>query len=177
MKREEKNQVIDGLTKYINDTTHLYITDTLGLNAEDTSLLRRICFKKNVKLIVAKNTFLKKAIEKSNKDLSQLNDALAGPTSIMLSDVGNIPAKLIKDFRIGDKEKPILKAAFVENEFYFGDNEIENLVAIKSKEELIADVIGLLQSPINNVVSAIQSGGYILAGILETLEERDGENN
>ena len=176
MKREEKNQVIDSLTNYINEAPHLYITDTLGLNASDASSLRRACFQADIKLIVAKNTFLKKAIEKSHKDLSQLNDVLSGPTSIMLSNTGNAPAKLIKDFRKKAEDKPILKAAYVEDGFYFGNQELENLVAVKSKEELIADVIGLLQTPARNVISALQSGGNTLTGILKTLEKKE-ENN
>ncbi len=172
MTREEKSQVIDNLTKEINDANHLYVTDTLGLDASETSRLRGECFKKDVKLIVAKNTLIKKAIEKSDKDLSELFDILKGTTSLMISEVGNIPAKLIKDFREKDDEKPLLKGAYVEDDFYFGDDQIDNLAAIKSKEELVADIIGLLQAPAVNLLSALQSGGNTLTGVLKTLEEK-----
>ena len=173
MTREEKNQVIDKLTDQINSSTHIYITDTLGLNAGDTVDLRKECFKNEIELVVAKNTLLKKAIEKSDKDLSELFEALTGTTSVMFSEVGNTPAKLIKDFR--DKrnfEKPLLKGAYVEEGFYLGDDQVEALASIKSKNELIADVISLLQAPAVNVLSALQSGGNTLTGIIETLEKK-----
>lgn len=174
MTREEKNQVIDILTDKINNASHIYVTNSLGLNAGDTVNLRKECYKNNIELLVAKNTLLKKAIEKSDKDLSELFEALSGPTSIMFSEVGNKPAKLIKEFREKNNlEMPILKGAFVEEGFYIGDDQIDTLVSIKSKEELIADVIGLLQSPVVNVLSALQSGGSTLAGILKTLEEKE----
>jgi len=173
MTREEKNQVIDILTDKINNASHIYVTNSLGLGAADTVSLRKECYKNDIELLVAKNTLLKKAIEKSDKDLSELFEALTGPTSIMFSEVGNKPAKLIKDFRKKNKlEKPLLKGAYVEDGFYFGDDQIDALASIKSKEELIADVIGLLQSPVVNVLSALQSGGNTLTGILKTLEEK-----
>jgi large subunit ribosomal protein L10 len=174
MTREEKNQVIDVLAEKINNTSHIYVTDTLGLNAGDTVDLRKECFKNEIELVVAKNTLLKKAIEKSDKDLSGLFEALTGPTSIMLSEVGNKPAKLIKDFRKKkDIEKPVLKGAYVEEDFYLGNEQIDALASIKSKTELIADVVALLQAPAVNVLSALQSGGNTLAGILKTLEEKE----
>lgn len=174
MTREEKNQVIDILTDKINNSTHMYITNTLGLNASDTVALRRECFKNDIELVVAKNTLLKKAIEKSDKDLSELFETLTGPSSIMFSETGNKPAKLIKDFRKkNDLEKPILKGAFVEEEVYIGNDQVETLASIKSKDELIGDVIGLLQAPVVNVISALQSGGNTLSGILKTLEEKE----
>lgn len=172
MTREEKSQVIDNLTKEINNSNHLYITDTLGLNAANTNRLRGECYKKDVKLIVAKNTLIKKALEKSDKDLSELFNVLDGTTSLMFSEVGNVPAKLIKDFRGKDDEKPLIKGAYVEEDFYFGDDQIDNLVAIKSKNELIADVISLLQAPAINLLSALQSGGNTITGVLETLEKK-----
>ena len=173
MTREEKSRVIDKLTEQINNSSHMYITDTLGLNAGDTVTLRKECYKNKVELVIAKNTLLKKAIEKSDKDLSELFEALTGPTSVMFTDTGNKPAKLINDFRKKNNlEKPILKGAYVEEGFYFGDNQVDVLASIKSKDELIADVIGLLQAPVVNVLSAIQSGGNTLAGILKTLEEK-----
>jgi large subunit ribosomal protein L10 len=173
MTREEKNQVIDLLTKKINNATHIYVTNSLGLNAGQTVKLRKECYNNDIELVVAKNTLLKKAIEKSDKDLSELFEALSGSSSVMFSEVGNKPAKLIQDFRKKNNlEKPILKGAYVEEGFYIGDNHLETLVSIKSKEELIADLIGMLQSPIMNVVSALQTGGNTLTGILKTLEER-----
>ncbi|NOZ33959.1 MAG: 50S ribosomal protein L10 [Chlorobi bacterium] len=174
MTREEKNQVIDVLTDKINNATHIYITNSLGLNASDTVNLRKECYKNDIELVVAKNTLLQKAIEKSDKDLSELFEALKGQTSVMLSEVGNKPAKLIKEFRKKNKiEKLFLKGAFVEEGFYLGDDQIDILVSIKSKEELIADVIGLLQSPVQSVLSALQSGGNTLTGVLKTLEEKN----
>lgn len=174
MTREEKNQVIDVLTDKINNASHIYFTDSLGLNAGDTVNLRKECYKNEIELVVAKNTLLKKAIEKSDKDLSELFEALTGQTSVMFSETGNKPAKLIQSFRKKNNlEKPYLKGAFVEEGFYFGDNQVDALVSIKSKDELIADVIGMLQSPVQNVLSALQSGGNTLSGVLKTLEEKE----
>jgi len=173
MTREEKNQVIDVLADQINNATHIYITDTLGLNAGDTVELRKECYRNEIELVVAKNTLLKKAIEKSDKDLSGLFEALVGPTSIMFSEVGNKPAKLIKDFRKKKNiERPFLKGAFVEEDIYIGNDQVDALASIKSKNELIADVVALLQAPTVNVLSALQSGGNTLSGILKTLEEK-----
>lgn len=171
MKREDKSKVIASLAEQINSSSHFYIADIAGLNAAETTNLRRECFKSDIKLVVAKNTLFQKAIEASEKEISGLDEVLAGPTSIMFTEVGNAPAKLIKQFR-KDSEKPILKAAFVEEEVYIGDDQLEALSSIKSKNELIADVIGLLQSPIKNVLGALQSGGNTLTGILKTLEEK-----
>lgn len=171
MTREEKTQKIEELTQELNEASTLYITDVSELNAEATSKLRRACFKKEVRLSVVKNKLLKKAMERSDKELDELVDTLAGPTAVMFSDTGNVPAKVIKDFR-KDSEKPILKGAYVEEMVYLGDDQIEALTKIKSKDELIADVIALLQSPAKNVVSALQSGGNILTGVLETLSEK-----
>lgn len=171
MTRAEKQKVIDSLTKEVQEASHVYITDTLGLDAATTSNLRRECFKNDIKLIVAKNTLLRKSFENSGKDLSGLFEVLAGPSAIMLSETGNKPAKLIKEFR-KNNEKPILKGAYVEEDFYIGEDQLESLVAIKSKNELIADVIGLLQSPAKNVISALQSAGNTLTGVLKTLEEK-----
>jgi large subunit ribosomal protein L10 len=171
MTREEKTQKIEELTQELNEASTLYITDVSELNAEATSKLRRACFKKEVRLSVVKNKLLKKAMERSEKELDELVDTLAGPTAVMFSDTGNVPAKVIKDFR-KDSEKPILKGAYVEEMVYLGDDQIEALTKIKSKDELIADVVALLQSPAKNVVSALQSGGNILTGVLETLSEK-----
>lgn len=171
MTREEKSQVIEELTGKLSDNNIIYLTDISGLNAADTSDLRRACFKANVKLAVVKNTLLAKAMEKSEKDFENLSEALKGNTSIMFSETGNAPAKVIKAFRKGS-DKILLKGAYVEEAVYVGDNQLEALVNIKSKEELIGEVITILQSPAKNVVSALQSGGGKLAGILKTLSEK-----
>ncbi len=172
MTREEKNAIIDQLTEQINTYGHLYIADISTLNAGDTGDLRRKCFEKEIKLIVVKNTLLKKALEKAEKDYSPLFDVLKDPSSIMLSDTANLPAKLIMDFR-KEHEKPVLKAAYVEESVYIGDEQLETLASLKSKEELIGDVILLLQSPMKNVMSALQSGNNILTGVLKTLSEKE----
>lgn len=174
MRREDKNVIIDQLSEQINQYPHFYLTDTSTLNAADTSNLRRKCFEKEVKLVVVKNTLLKKALEKCEKaDFSPLFDSLVGSTSVMFAEVGNVPAKLIKEFR-KTKEKPVLKAAFVEESFYVGDNQINALASLKSKNELIADVIALLQSPAKKVISQLQSAPNTLAGVVKTLSEREG---
>jgi large subunit ribosomal protein L10 len=171
MKREDKNQIIDNLTEQVNKASHLYLTDTSGLNAEQTGKLRRTCFKENVTLVVAKNKLLQKAFEKSDKKLDGLFPVLKGSTAVMFAETGNVPAKLIKEFR-KKNEKPVLKGAFVEEDFYIGDNQIENLISIKSRNELIADVIMLLQSPVKNVISSLQSGQNTIHGVLETLSKK-----
>ncbi|MBN2261457.1 MAG: 50S ribosomal protein L10 [Prolixibacteraceae bacterium] len=174
MKKSEKQAIIDNLVQEINSYNHFYVTNIEALNAEMTSNLRRACFQKDIKLIVVKNTLLKKALEASEKNAEELYDVLKGNTSLMFSNTGNVPAKLIKDFRSKNKklEKPALKAAYVEESVYVGENQLEALVNIKSKEELIGDVIALLQSPAKNVVSALQSGGQTIVGVLKTLSEK-----
>jgi len=172
MKREDKNAVIEQLTEEINGAKHFYLADIGGLNAGNTSNLRRICFKEDVKLIVVKNKLLRKALEKANGDFEELYPVLAGPTSMMICETANKPAKMIKDFRKGG-EKPLLKGAFVEECVYVGDDQLEVLIAVKSKEELVGDLVALLQSPIRNVMSSLNSGKHILAGVVKTLSERE----
>ncbi|MGB0527271.1 MAG: 50S ribosomal protein L10 [Flavobacteriaceae bacterium] len=171
MTREEKAQVVENLTAVLEGTSTVYITDISGLDAGTTADLRRACFKANVKMSVVKNTLLEKAMEASDKDFGELTTILKGNSSMMISDIGNAPAKLIKDFR-KKADRPILKGAFIEEAIYIGDENLEALVSIKSKEELIADVIALLQSPAKNVVSGLKSGGSKLSGILKTLSEK-----
>jgi large subunit ribosomal protein L10 len=171
MTREEKSQVIQDLTGKLTDNPVIYLADISGLNASDTSNLRRACFKANVKLAVVKNTLLAKAMDSSDKDFGDLPNVLKGNTSLMMADTGNAPAKVIKAFR-KKNEKPILKGAYVEQAVYVGDDQLDNLVNIKSKEEVIGDIIGLLQSPAKNVISALQSGGGKIHGILQTLSEK-----
>ena len=173
MTREEKSQVIEELTVELANNANIYITDISGLNAGTTSDLRRACFKANVKMAVVKNTLLEKAMEASDKEFGELPSVLKGNTSVMYSETGNVPAKLIKNFR-KKSEKPLLKGAFIEEAVYIGDDQLDMLVDIKSKEELLGDIIGLLQSPAKNVVSALKSSGDKLAGIIKTLSEKEG---
>lgn len=173
MTREEKSQVIEELTAELANNANIYLADISGLNAGTTSDLRRACFKANVKLAVVKNTLLEKAMEASERDFGDLPSVLKGNTSVMYSETGNVPAKLIKTFR-KKSEKPLLKGAFIEECVYIGDNQLDMLVDIKSKEELIGEIVGLLQSPAKNVVSALKSSGGKLAGILKTLSEKEG---
>jgi large subunit ribosomal protein L10 len=171
MTREEKSQVIDDLTTQLTEGSIIYLADISGLNAQTTSNLRRACFKANIKLEVVKNTLLSKAMEKSDKEFGELPETLKGNTSMMISETGNAPAKVIKEFR-KKSDRPILKGAYIEEAIYVGDDQLDSLVNIKSKEELIGDIIGLLQSPAKNVISALQSGGNILSGIVKTLSEK-----
>jgi len=175
MKRSEKQAIIDNLVQEINSYNHFYLTDIAGLDSEATSNLRRTCFQKDVKLVVVKNTLLKRALDASEKSAEELYVALKGNTTLMFTNTGNAPAKLIKDFRKKNKalEKPIFKAAYVEESIYVGENLLEDLVNVKSKEELIGDVIALLQSPAKNVVSALQSAGQTITGVLQTLSEKE----
>ena len=171
MKKEQKVQEIRNLTEELSSVKNLYLTDIAGLDAVQTTALRRACFKANIKLSVVKNTLLAKAMEASDKDFGNLHETLKGNTSLMFSELGNTPAKLIKDFR-KKSEKPILKGAYIEEAIYIGDDQIDALESIKSKEELIGEVITILQSPAKNIISALQSGGSNISGILKTLSER-----
>jgi len=173
MRKEEKVSIVEGLTETLSNAGVFYITDTADLTAENVSKLRRMCFNKNVKMHVVKNTLLRKALENiEGKDFSEFYPTLKGPTSLMLAETGNVPAKVIKEFR-KKNEKPILKGAWIEESIYIGDDQLENLVNIKSKEELIGDIIMLLQSPAKNVISSLQSGGSTIAGLVKTLQERE----
>ncbi len=171
MTREQKAQIIDDLTSQLTDTSTIYLADISGLDASNTSKLRRACFKADVKLAVVKNTLLSKAMEKSDKDFGELPETLKGNTSLMISEISNAPAKVIKEFR-KKSDKPVLKGAYIEEAIYVGDDQLDILVNIKSKEELIGDIISLLQSPAKNVISALQSGGSKLSGIIKTLSEK-----
>jgi len=173
MTREEKSQVIKDLTAQLADNANIYLADISGLNASSTSNLRRACFKANVQLAVVKNTLLEKAMEASDREFGELPTVLKGNTSVMYSETGNAPAKVIKAFR-KKSDKPLLKGAFIEETIYLGDEQLDMLVDIKSKEELIGEIIGLLQSPAKNVISALQSSGGKLSGILKTLSQKEG---
>ncbi|HEA21794.1 hypothetical protein LCGC14_0896400 [marine sediment metagenome] len=172
MTREEKANVIQELTTRLADSPTIYLADISGLNAVQTTDLRRACYKANVQLSVVKNTLLSKAMEASDKEFGSLPEVLKGNTSLMFSEVANAPAKLIKNFRKKTK-KPLLKGAFVEEAIYIGDENLDKLVEIKSKEEMIGEIIGLLQSPAKNVISGLKASGGKLAGILKTLSERE----
>ncbi len=171
MRKEDKKQLIDSLTQQLSGNENFYITDVSELNAEKTSDLRRLCFKYGIKMQVVKNTLLRMAMDNVEKDLNELYVTLKGNTSLMFSEAANAPAKMIKEFRKNSK-KPVLKGAYIEQMSYLGDEQLDFLVALKSKDELIADVIALLQSPAKNVISALQSGGSKLSGILKTLSEK-----
>lgn len=172
MTREEKTAFIDELSGKLAESNIFYLADTSELNAEATAKLRLECFKKGIQLNVVKNKLLEKALQKvEGRDYGQIMDTLAGPTAIMFSEVGNAPAKLIEEFRKKNK-KPILKAAYVEESIYIGDEQLKALTEIKSKDELIGEVIGLLQSPAKNVISALKSSGGTIAGLVKTLSER-----
>ena len=175
MKKEDKSAIIKQLESTIGEYAHFYLADIGGLDAAQTSNLRRICYKEDIKLVVVKNTLLQKALDNSSVDFSELYGSLVGETSLLLSNIGSAPAKIIQDFSKASKskiKKDILKAAYVEESFYIGADQLDSLIHVKSKNELIADVIALLQSPAKNVISALQSGGSTLHGVLKTLSER-----
>lgn len=171
MTKEEKNQFIDVLDKSIQENSNFYLADISGLTAEESSALRRLCFKREVSLQVVKNTLLKKALERNDSNFEDLYDVLTGNTSIMFTDVANAPAKIIKEFR-KKHDKPVFKAAHLDTAFYIGEEYLDTLSDLKSKDELIAEIIMLLQSPAKNIVSSLQSGGSTLSGIVKTLSER-----
>ena len=175
MKKEDKSTIIKQLESTLGEYAHFYLADIGGLNAAQTNDLRRICYKEDIKLVVVKNTLLQKALESSKVDFSELYGSLKGETSLMLSNEASVPAKVISDFskiKSNKLKKPILKAAYVEESFYIGENYLEALIHVKSKNELIGEIIGLLQSPAKNVISALQSGGTTIHGVLKTLAER-----
>ncbi|CVK16087.1 LSU ribosomal protein L10P [Apibacter mensalis] len=174
MTKQEKTEVIKELQEVLESTNVLYIADTDGLNAQQTSELRRACFKGEISMKVVKNTLLRKAMENvEDKDFSGVFESLKGNSTIFTSDKGNAPAKLIQNFR-KKTEKPLLKAAWIDSAVFVGDAQLETLANLKSREELIGEIIGLLQSPIKNVVSALKSGGNTIAGLVKTLSEKEG---
>ena len=175
MTREEKNQIIDELVATLSQFPSFYITDIETLNSEKTSKLRRMCFNQNVQLKVAKNSLIKKALERIEGDYSEIIPTLKGSSAIMCCETASQPARLIKDFRKDsgkDATKPALKSAYIDGGVYVGDNQLDALASLKSKNELIGDVIGLLQSPAKSVISGLKGQGGKIAGILKTLEER-----
>ena len=171
MNKEEKVKLVKDLKDQLADYKSIYLTDIAGLDSVQTSKLRKECFNSNVKLSVVKNTFLERAMSDSESDFGELKDLLKGNTTIMLSDVGNSPAKVIKKFR-KDGDKPILKGAFVDEAIYIGDEHIEALFKLKSKEEVIGEIISILQSPAKNIISALKSSSGKIAGLVKTLIEK-----
>ena len=172
MKKEVKDTIIVELGQKLKDYPHFYLVDVTGLNAGDTSSLRRKCYKQEIKMVVVKNTLLRKAFEASDIDFSELFGVLKGSTAVLFSNTANSPAKLLKDKEIVKAGVPSLKAAYAEEGFYVGADKLDALVSIKSKNEVIADIVALLQSPAKNVVSALQSGANTIHGVLKTLGER-----
>jgi large subunit ribosomal protein L10 len=172
MKKEQKDTIIADLGQKLKEYPHFYLVDVTGMDAESTSSLRRKCFKSEIKMVVVKNTLLHKALEASEVDFSELYGSLKGNTAILFSQVANVPAKLLKDKEIEKAGVPSLKAAYAEEGLYVGADKLDELAAIKSKTEVIAEIVALLQSPAKNVVSALQSGANTIHGVLKTLGER-----
>lgn len=175
MRREEKSELIQGLAAQLGEYAHYYVTDISGMNADKTAQLRRACFEKGVKLVVVKNTLFAKALEAAGKANDEIEATLVGSSSIMFANSGSLPAKLIKEFRKKAKsEKPLLKSAYVEECAYIGESQLKALEDVKSREQLIGEIVGLLQSPAKNVISALQANaGHKIAGLVKTLQERN----
>lgn len=173
MTREQKNQEIANLAETLSSNGIIYLADISELDSSNTSKLRRMCFKKEVQLKMVKNTLLAKAIEKvEDKNFGEIPTVLKGSTSLMISETGNVPAKLIKEFR-KKEEKPLLKAAYIDESVYIGDDQLEMLASLKSKDELIAEVVSILQSPAKTVISQLQSGKDKLSGVVKALADRE----
>lgn len=177
MTRADKTQQIEKLSAQLKDAEYFYITDSSALSVEKVNILRRQFFENGIEMKVVKNTLMRKALDTlpEEKNVSGLYESLKGPTSILFTEIANAPAKILKEFR-KTHEKPILKAAYIDTDVFIGDDQIEPLSELKSKEDLLGDVIGLLQSPAKNVLAALQSGSQTLAGLLKALEERGAEN-
>ena len=172
MKKEVKDTIIVDLGEKLKEYPHFYLVDVTGMNAEATSSLRRKCFKQEIKMVVVKNKLLHKAFEAADIDYSELYGTLKGNTAVLFTNTANVPAKLLKDKEIAKAGVPSLKAAYAEEGFYVGADKLDELASIKSKNEVIADIVALLQSPAKNVVSALQSGASTIHGVLKTLGER-----
>ncbi len=173
MTRAEKSATIEVLKEKISNSSFFYITDSSTLTVEQVNKLRRMCFEKGIEMTVVKNTLVKKALEAApqEKNYEPLYEALHGPTALMFTEVANLPARLIKEFR-GDKERPAVKAAYIDTAVYIGDEQLEALSSLKSRDELLGDLLGLLGAPAANLLGALQSGGSNIMGLLKALEER-----
>lgn len=172
MKREDKNALIESLQSTIEEYSHFYLADISGLDAQKTYELRKKCFEKDIELIVVKNTFFRKALERTGRNYEELFDVLTQNTSVMFCNVANLPGKLIKEIN-RKSEKPLFKGAYAEDSIYVGADQLEALATLKSKEELIGDVIMLLQSPMKTVLGQLESGKHLLGGLVKTLSERE----
>ncbi len=174
MTKEQKAQIIDELKLKFSDNGYFYIADASGMSVEETNKFRSLCHKAGLEYRVVKNTLIKKALDETEGDYSELDSVLKGFSGIMFSkEVGNLPAKVIKDYRKAKGTKPVLKAASIEKAIYIGEHQLDALVQLKSKNELIGEIIGLLQSPMSNVMSALQSGKHTIAGLVKTLSEKE----
>ena len=173
MKKQEKEKVIEVLRDKFDNTSFIYFTDASAMTVAQVNKLRRMCFQKGIEMTVVKNTLARKAMESlgAERGFAPVFAALEGPTAIMLTDTASAPAKLIKEFR-KDGKKPVLKAAYIDSDIFFGDDQLDTLIALKSKDELVGDILMLLQSPAKNVISALKSSGSTIAGLVKTLEER-----
>jgi large subunit ribosomal protein L10 len=176
MTKAEKTATIEALKEKFAGSSFFYITDSSTLTVEQVNKLRRLCFEQGIEMKVLKNTLIKKALESApeEKRYADLFDSLKGPTAVLFTERASAPAHLLKEFR-GGHDKPTLKAAYIDTDVYVGDDQIEALTRLKSKEDLIGEIIAILQSPARNVISALQSGGHLLSGLLKALEERGGE--
>ena len=172
MNKDEKHELVLALTEQIKEYGNFYITDTANLTVAKVNDIRRKCFESDITMQVAKNSLIKKAMEAAGGDFSPIYDVLKGSSTILFTKSATAPAKLIKQLRKAGSEKPILKAAYIDSAVFVGDNQLDTLINLKSKEQLIGEIIGLLQSPAKNVISGLQSGGNKLAGIVKTLQER-----
>ncbi len=172
MKKEDKKVIINNLTEQLKSYKHFYISDISEMDAVDTQALRKACFEAGIKLVQVKNTLLRVALDGLDTNYTELYGSLKGSSALMLSETGNVPARLIKEFR-KKNDKPVLKAAYVEECFYVGENHLEELVSIKSKEELLGDIVLLLQSPMQKLVSALESGKNTIAGVVKTLSDKE----
>lgn len=172
MKKEDKKVIINNLAEQLKSYKHFYISDISEMDAVDTQALRKACFEAGIKLVQVKNTLLRVALDGLDTNYTELYGALKGSSALMLSETGNVPARLIKEFR-KKNDKPVLKAAYVEECFYVGENHLEELVSIKSKEELLGDIVLLLQSPVQKLVSALESGKNTIAGVVKTLSDKE----
>lgn len=174
MNKEQKSAVIEELKERVSQYDNFYLTDASAMTVEDVNKLRRMCFDNGIRYEVVKNTLLRKAFEAHGAKYEGLFELLHGETSVMFSESSNQPAKVIKKFRKeNDKQKPLLKGAYVGADVFVGDSSLDALISLKSKEELIGEIIGMLQSPAKNVISALLSGENKLAGIVKTLSEKE----
>jgi large subunit ribosomal protein L10 len=174
MKKQDKGVLIEDLKSKLDQNTNFYLADSSSLSVAQINNFRRICFEKGIEVLVVKNTLARKAMESfdESKNFAELYDALVGPTTLLFANTANLPAKVIKDFRKAS-EKPLIKAAYIDTSIFIGDNQIDALISLKSKEQLVGEIIGLLQSPAKNVISALKSGGNTIAGLVKTLQERE----